>query len=410
MATTSVLTVAARGKAARSVAPRASHAEFHAAADRSDPVDVLEHQSRTRVPELVPIRYGRMLVSPFTFYRGAAAIMAEDLASTPQSGLRVQCCGDAHLSNFGVFGSPDRRLVFDLNDFDETLPGPWEWDVKRLAASMLIAAQSNGFRKRDQQRAVLDCVASYRTTMASFAGMGNLDVWYSRFEIESVLAKYADQFTPRSVKGAQKALAKARTKDSMSALSKLTHVVDGELRIVDESPLVVPIDRLADGVERDRILKDLRGVLAVYRDSLPTERRRLFDQFELADLARKVVGVGSVGNEAWIALLLGPVAGEPLFLQIKEAAVGARGRRRRERVRKPRRARRRRAAADAGQQRRLPGLAACRCGDRQAARLLRPTAQGLEGLGRDRAAGPREPGGLRPDVRLDARAGPRPYR
>jgi uncharacterized protein (DUF2252 family) len=309
----------AAGKAARSAAPRGSHAGFEPAGDRSDPVELLERQARTRVPELVPIRYGRMLVSPFTFYRGAAAIMAEDLASTPQSGLRVQCCGDAHLSNFGVFASPDRRLVFDLNDFDETLPGPWEWDVKRLAASMLIAAQSNGFRKRDQQRAVLDCVASYRTTMASFAGMGNLEVWYSRFEIESVLAKYADRFTPRSVKGAQKALAKARTKDSMSALSKLTHVVDGELRIVDESPLVVPIDRLADGVERDRILKDLRGVLAVYRDSLPTERRRLFDQFELADLARKVVGVGSVGNEAWIALLLGPVAGEPLFLQIKEA-------------------------------------------------------------------------------------------
>jgi hypothetical protein len=188
----------AAGKAARSAAPRGSHAGFEPAADRSDPVELLERQARTRVPELVPIRYGRMLVSPFTFYRGAAAIMAEDLASTPQSGLRVQCCGDAHLSNFGVFGSPDRRLVFDLNDFDETLPGPWEWDVKRLAASMLIAAQSNGFRKRDQQRAVLDCVASYRTTMASFAGMGNLDVWYSRFEIESVLAKYADQFTPRT--------------------------------------------------------------------------------------------------------------------------------------------------------------------------------------------------------------------
>ena len=157
------------GKAARGAAPRASHADFEPAADRSDPVELLEGQARTRVPELVPIRYGRMLASPFTFYRGAAAIMAEDLASTPQSGLRVQCCGDAHLSNFGVFASPDRRLVFDLNDFDETLPGPWEWDVKRLAASMLIAAQSSDFRKRDQRRAVLDCVASYRTTMASFA-------------------------------------------------------------------------------------------------------------------------------------------------------------------------------------------------------------------------------------------------
>jgi uncharacterized protein (DUF2252 family) len=308
-----------RGKAARGAAPRASHAEFEPASDRSDPVELLERQARTRVQELVPIRYGRMLASPFAFYRGAAAIMAEDLASTPRSGLRVQCCGDAHLSNFGVFASPDRRLVFDLNDFDETLPGPWEWDVKRLAASMLIAAQSNDFQKRDQRRVVLDCAASYRNTMASFATMGNLEVWYSRFEIESVLAKYADQLKPRSVRGAQKALAKARTKDSMSALSKLTHVVDGEVRIVDESPLIVPIDKLAQGVKRERMLRDLRGVLAVYRDSLPAERRWLLDQFELADLARKVVGVGSVGNEAWIALLVGPVGAEPLFLQIKEA-------------------------------------------------------------------------------------------
>ena len=308
-----------RGKAARSGAPRASHADFGPAADRSDPVELLESQSRTRVQELVPIRYGRMLASPFTFYRGAAAIMAEDLAGTPQSGLRVQCCGDAHLSNFGVFASAERRLVFDLNDFDETLPGPWEWDVKRLAASMLIAAQSNEFRKRDQRRAVLECVAAYREAMASFASMGNLDVWYSRFEIESVLARHADQFKPRSVKGAEKALAKARTKDSTSALSKLTNLVDGEPRIVDQSPLIVPIDKLAQGKKREQILSDLRALLGVYRDSLPPERRFLYDQFRLADFARKVVGVGSVGNESWIALLSGPVGSEPLFLQIKEA-------------------------------------------------------------------------------------------
>jgi uncharacterized protein (DUF2252 family) len=213
-------------------------------------------------------------------------------------------------------GAPAR---VDLNDFDETLPGPWEWDVKRPAASMLIAAQSNGFRKRDQRRVVLDCVAGYRSAMRSFAAAGNLEVWHSRFEIESVLAKYADQFKPRSVKAAQKALAKARTKDSMSALSKLTQVVDGEVRIVDQSPLIVPIDKLADGAGHKRILKELRAVLAVYRDSLPPERRTLFGQFALADLARKVVGVGSVGTEAWIALLLGPVGNEPLFLQMKEA-------------------------------------------------------------------------------------------
>jgi uncharacterized protein (DUF2252 family) len=308
-----------RGKAARGAAPRSSHAEFQPAGDRSDPVELLERQAVARVPELVPIRYGRMLASPFAFYRGAAAIMAEDLASTPQSGLRVQCCGDAHLSNFGVFAAPDRRLVFDLNDFDETLPGPWEWDVKRLAVSMMIAAESNGFRKKHRRRAVLAGAAGYRTTMAGFAAMGNLDVWYSRFEIESVLAKYADQFKPRAVKGAEKALAKARTKDSMSALSKLTEVVDGELRIVDQSPLIVPIDKLVQGAKRKRILKDLRGILGAYSESLSPARRALLDQFRLADFARKVVGVGSVGTRAWIALLLGPVGTDPLFLQLKEA-------------------------------------------------------------------------------------------
>jgi uncharacterized protein (DUF2252 family) len=309
----------ARGKSARAVASRASHAEFAPAVDRSDPVELLERQSARRVPELVPIRYGRMLVSPFTFYRGAAAIMANDLAATPQSGLRVQCCGDAHLSNFGVFASPDRRLVFDLNDFDETLPGPWEWDVKRLAVSVLIAAQDNEFRRKDQQRAALGCVAAYRAAMAEFATMGNLDVWYARFDIESVLTKYASQLKPRSVKGTRKALAKARTRDSMSAFAKLTEVVDGEVRIADQSPLVVPIDRLTQGAERSALLGELRAVLVRYRDSLPAERRVLLDQFELADFARKVVGVGSVGTRAWIALLLGRVSGEPLFLQVKEA-------------------------------------------------------------------------------------------
>ena len=199
-----------RGKSARAAAPRTSHAEFQPGPRRSDPVELLGRQGRTRVTELIPIRYGRMLASPFTFYRGAAAIMAEDLAATPQSGLLVQCCGDAHLSNFGVFASPGRRLVFDLNDFDETLPGPWEWDVKRLAVSMLIAAQASEFRRKDQRRAVLECVSTYRQSMAAFAGMGNLDVWYSRFDVETVLAKYGTQFKPRAVKGTRKAMAKAR--------------------------------------------------------------------------------------------------------------------------------------------------------------------------------------------------------
>jgi uncharacterized protein (DUF2252 family) len=286
------------GKSARKTTPRSSHAEFAPAPGRTDPVEQLERQSRTRVAELIPIRYGRMLASPFAFYRGAAAIMAEDLASTPQSGLRVQGCGDAHLANFGVFASPDRRLVFDLNDFDETLPAPWEWDVKRLATSLAIAAQANAFRAREQRQIVLESVAAYRSAMTGFAAMGNLDVWYARFEIESVLAEYAEQLTPRMVKRVEKGLTKARTKDSRSALEKLTHVVDGELRIVDRPPLIVPIDKLAQGARRTRILTRLRRIVDTYRDSLPAERRALFDQFELVDLARRVVGVGSVGIQA----------------------------------------------------------------------------------------------------------------
>ena len=307
------------GKATRSAVKRGRHGEFEPGADRSDPVDLLERQSQDRVPELIPIRYGRMLVSPFTFYRGAAAIMAADLAATPQSGLRVQCCGDAHLSNFGVFASPERRLVFDLNDFDETLPGPWEWDLKRLAASMLIAAQSNEFRRRDQQRAVLAAVRSYRLAMRAFAGLSNFEVWYSRFEIESVLRRYESQFSVKSVKGTRKTLAKARTRDSMSSFSKLTHVVDGTPRIIDGSPLIVPIDQLGGGVQREQIFEELVRLLGTYRDTLSPDRRPLFDRFELVDFARKVVGVGSVGTQAWIALLLGRDGREPLFLQAKQA-------------------------------------------------------------------------------------------
>ena len=237
---------AARGKAARSEVPRSSHAIFQAAAHR-DPIGLLQSQAKTRVPELVPIRYGRMLVSPFTFYRGAALIMASDLAATPRSGLTVQCCGDAHLSNFGVFASPERRLMFDVNDFDETLPGPWEWDVKRLAASMLIAARYNGFPVKDQEQIVLDTVEEYRVAMTGFAAMKNLDVWYASLDIENTLKELGSQLKPKQVKRTEKALTKARTKDSMSAFSKLTHVVDGEARIVAEPPLIVPIDDLVKG-------------------------------------------------------------------------------------------------------------------------------------------------------------------
>jgi uncharacterized protein (DUF2252 family) len=316
------LTVAervARGRAARAEVPRASHAVFEPASSRPDPVELLERQAASRVPELVPIRYGRMLVSPFTFYRGAALIMANDLAATPRSGLNVQCCGDAHLSNFGVFASPERRLVFDLNDFDETLPGPWEWDVKRLAVSMLIAASNNGYAVKDQERIVLDTVERYRSTIEQFATMKNLDVWYAHLDIENVMAEFGSQFKQKMVKRTEKALTKARTKDSMAAFSKLTQDVDGQVRIVDQSPLIVPIEQLAPGEEREEMFEGLRELTRSFRESLEFDRRVLLEEFRLTDFARKVVGVGSVGTRAWIALMMGRDGQDPLFLQMKEA-------------------------------------------------------------------------------------------
>ena len=316
------LTVAertARGKAARSEVPRSSHGAFEPSPTRADPVELLERQAATRVPELVPIRYGRMLVSPFTFYRGAAMIMAHDLEAGPTSGIKVQACGDAHLSNFGLFASPERRLVFDVNDFDETMPGPWEWDVKRLAASMLIAARDNSYAVKDQDRIVLETVSQYRQAMRNYAGMKNLEVWYSRLEIEPLLRDRAADLQPRDVKHTQKALDKARTRDSMSAFNKLTRVVDGEPRIVDQSPLIVPMDKLVGADQRDDTLETLRGLVRTFRESLEPDRRILLEEFTLADFARKVVGVGSVGTRAWIALFFGRDSGDPLFLQLKEA-------------------------------------------------------------------------------------------
>ncbi len=310
---------AARGKAARSEVPRSSHAAYEPSPARPDPVELLQQQARTRVPELVPIRYGRMLVSPFTFYRGAAMIMASDLAASPRSGLTVQCCGDAHLSNFGVFASPERQMVFDINDFDETLPGPWEWDVKRLAVSMLIAARDNGYPVRKQEQIVLETVAGYRTAMAGFAAMKNLDVWYAHLDIESIVHDLGAEVTPAMLKRTEKNLAKAHTRDSMSAFSKLTEVVDGQARIVAQPPLIVPIDDLAQGSDRDELFEGLHGLLRDYRRTLQRDRRVLLEQFRMVDFARKVVGVGSVGTRAWIALMLGLDGSDPLFLQLKEA-------------------------------------------------------------------------------------------
>jgi uncharacterized protein (DUF2252 family) len=316
------LTVAERvahGKAARAEVPRSSHATLPPRPAGVDPIELLERQAETRVPELLPIRHGRMLVSPFTFYRGAALIMAQDLAATPRSGLHVQCCGDAHLSNFGAFASPERRLVFDINDFDETLPGPWEWDVKRLAASMLIAALDNGFPAKAQERVVLDAVGEYRAAMRQFAAMPNLDVWYAHLEIESTLQKFSGELKTKQIQAVEKQIAKARTRDSHAAFSKLTEVVDGEARIVDQSPLIVPVTKLAGDQPADAVFEELHRLIRSYRSSLQSDRRVLLEAFELKDLARKVVGVGSVGTRAWIALLMGRDGSDPLFLQLKEA-------------------------------------------------------------------------------------------
>jgi len=315
----SVAERAARGRAARGEVPRSSHSVFEPAPHRLDPIELLERQADVRVPELVPIRYGRMLVSPFTFYRGAALIMAADLAATPRSGLLVQCCGDAHLSNFGMYASPERRLVFDINDFDETLPGPWEWDVKRLAVSMLIAARNSGFSGKVRERIVLDTVGEYRARMAQFAGMRNLGVWYTRFEIEKLMPQLRSQVGTKMRKRLDRAVAKALTRDSVHAFSKLSREVDGERRIVSEPPLIVRLDDYADTGERDRLRADLERLLREYSLTLQHERRALLAQFRLVDLARKVVGVGSVGTRAAVALLLGRDGQDPLFLQIKEA-------------------------------------------------------------------------------------------
>ena len=286
---------------------------------RLDPVALLESQAASRVPELVPIRYGRMLVSPFTFYRGAALIMAADLAASPHSGLRAQLCGDAHLSNFGVFASPERRLVFDLNDFDETLPGPWEWDVKRLAASFEVAGRENGYSAKERRMVVLATVAGYRNAMRSFAGMRALDVWYARAEVDDLLGELRGELKTRTAARAEQTIAKARTRDSMTSFSKLTRLVDGEPQIVSDPPLIERLEELAPGREGEAIAESLHTLLRLYRQSLETDRRVLVEQFRLVDIARKVVGVGSVGTRAWIALMLGRDEQDPLFLQFKEA-------------------------------------------------------------------------------------------
>jgi uncharacterized protein (DUF2252 family) len=311
---------AARGKAARAEVPRDSHAVFDPPPDRPDPIALLEEQAKTRVPELVPVRWGRMMVSPFTYYRGAALPMASDLATTPVSGLAVQACGDAHLSNFGIFGSAERRLMFDVNDFDETLPGPWEWDVKRLAASLEVAGRDNGLAGKQRREIVTAAVSRYRLAMRQFAAMTNLDVWYAHVDINELRAQLDSQLRARQRRFMDKSLAKARTRDSMEQLGKLCRVTDGRPQIISDPPVVVPIkELLATEKAVLSIEQEMTDLIGKYQRTLETDRRYLLQQYEFCDLARKVVGVGSVGTRCWIVLMLGRDDSDPLFLQVKEA-------------------------------------------------------------------------------------------
>jgi uncharacterized protein (DUF2252 family) len=344
---------AAHGLEARQHAPLDAHRGWKPAPDRPDPVALLSEQDRTREPDLVPVRHGRMMVSPFTFYRGAARIMAADLAATPTAGLDAQLCGDAHLSNFGVFASPERRLMFDVNDFDETLPGPFEYDVKRMAASFTIAARNNGFSKSDVRTTTTAAVAAYREAMADFAQMRTLDVWYSHLDEDDLMASIRStvagveqaskeksekgkkgraqakkaqeelKAATRAAKGAEKTAEKARTHDSLQALSKLAERVDGRYRIISQPPIVVPARDLEStfGLSTDESEQLVHDQFRAYRATLQDDRRHLLERFEFVDFARKVVGVGSVGTRAFIVLLQGQDSQDPLFLQIKEATA-----------------------------------------------------------------------------------------
>ncbi|MET9686862.1 DUF2252 domain-containing protein [Streptomyces sp. NPDC006514] len=310
---------AAQGKEARSRSPRSSHAVYRPSPDRPDPLAILEAQSAARVPELVPIRYGRMSESPFRFYRGAAAIMASDLAGSPDSGITAQLCGDAHLLNFRLLASPERRLMFDINDFDETLPGPWEWDVKRLSTSLVIAARANGFDDAERAQVVSTAVRAYREAMRGFAGMGNLDVWYASLDADRLEALATQQLRKRGQKRLASNVAKARSRDSLQVFDKLTELVDGRPRIAADPPLLMPVADLLPDQERSALVRQFRSLLERYGLTLSTDRRALLDDYQLADVARKVVGVGSVGTRCWIFLLLGRDGRDPLFLQAKEA-------------------------------------------------------------------------------------------
>ena len=382
---------AALGKEARRRSPRSGHAEYKPSPDRPDPLAILEAQSAARVPELVPIRYGRMMESPFRFYRGAAAIMASDLADSPASGLTAQLCGDAHLLNFRLLASPERRLMFDINDFDETLPGPWEWDVKRLSASLVIAGRANGFDDAERARIVSSTVRSYREAMIRFAGTGNLDVWYAKIDADLLESLAPGRLHKRGQKRLAHALAKARTRDSLQAFDKLTETVDGRPRIAADPPLLIPAGDLLPDVERSALERQFRGLIERYGRTLASDRRTLLEDYRLADVARKVVGVGSVGTRCWIFLLLGRDDQGPALPPGQGGRhLRTRRTRRREPVPQPGRTGGLGPAVDAGHERHLPRLGTGGRDRRQAARLLRPPTARLEGhrrAGEDAAEG-----------------------
>ncbi len=311
---------AARGKSLRKATPRSSHASWEPRPDRPDPISLLEEQAADRVPELLPIRYGRMSASPFAFYRGAAYIMASDLAGSPQTGVRVQLCGDAHLSNFGAFASPERHLLFDLNDFDETLPGPWEWDLKRLAASVAVAGRENGVKTKRRTTIVRELVGEYRRAMRRFAAMKALDVWYAGASVSDLRRLLRSTTAGDRGKRLDRTVAKGRRKDSSRAFAKLAVLRDDEARIRPDPPLIVPIADLADRRGASRLEVSAHKLLESYLASLSRDRRRLLERYRYVDLARKVVGVGSVGTRCWVILLLGRDSSDPLVLQAKEAS------------------------------------------------------------------------------------------
>jgi Uncharacterized protein conserved in bacteria (DUF2252) len=315
---------AAFGRQARAKVPRARHGEWEPPTGRTDPLEILALQATTRIPDLVPIRYGRMAASAFAFFRGAAAVMASDLAHDERSGLDVQLCGDAHLMNFGSFAAPSRDLIFDVNDFDETIPGPFEWDIKRLAASLEIAARSRSFDPATRATVVERGSCSYRMALADFSGMRDLEIWYSRLDLAAIIKRWGPEAGPKIIQTFQKQIDKAQSKDHLAALAKLTVEVDGKLRFKDNPPLIVPAEDLFTDVYSKQTTSNLADALAQYRETLSGDRRRLLEKYEFMDLARKVVGVGSVGTRCWVALFLGRDNGDPLFLQVKEAeaAVG----------------------------------------------------------------------------------------